>query len=118
MGSAAATPPAALDRIYRHVWAEGRAADAESLRGVARELGIDDLDAARAREEVKSQQRANFEAAIADGVFGVPSIVANGEVFWGNDATPMFEAWLDDPALFDTPQMRALRTLPEGVKRP
>jgi len=47
----------------------------------------------------------------------VPTIVANGEIFWGNDATPLFEAWLADPTLFDTPEMRALRDLPEGVKR-
>lgn len=114
---AAGATPAAIDRIFRHVWQEGRAADAESLRAVASELGIGELDAALAREDVKSALRGNFDAAVADGVFGVPSIVAGGEVFWGNDATGMFEAWLDDPALFDTPAMRALRTLPEGVKR-
>lgn len=114
---AAGSTPAAIDRIYSHVWAQGGATDAEALRGVAHELGIEDLDAALARPQVKDALRANFDAAIADGVFGVPSIVAGGEVFWGNDATAMFEAWLDDPLLFDTAQMRALRELPEGVKR-
>lgn len=114
---AAGSTPEAIDRVFRHVWAEGRAADAASLHGVAHALGIDDVDAALARDDVKAALRDNFDAALADGVFGVPSIVAGGEVFWGNDATPMFEAWLDDPALFDTPEMRALRTLPEGAKR-
>lgn len=114
---AAGSTPAAIDRIYSHVWAEGRSPDAESLRGVAGELGIDDFDAAIARAEVKDALRANFDAAIADGVFGVPSIVAGGEIFWGNDATAMFEAWLDDPGLFESPAMRALVGLPEGMKR-
>lgn len=114
---AAGRTPEAIDRIFRHVWSEGRAADVESLHGVAHALGIGDIDAALARDDVKAQLRANFDAAIADGIFGVPSIVANGEIFWGNDATPMFEAWLDDPTMFDTPEMRALRELPEGVKR-
>jgi 2-hydroxychromene-2-carboxylate isomerase len=114
---AAGGTPEAIDRIFRHVWEEGRAADIDSLRSTARALGIDDLDAALARDDVKAALRANFEAAIADGVFGVPSIVAHGEMFWGNDATPMFEAWLANPALFDTPEMRALKALPEGAKR-
>jgi 2-hydroxychromene-2-carboxylate isomerase len=112
---AAGSTPRAIDRIYAHIWAEGRAPDADGLREVARELGIDDLDDALARPDVKDTLRANFDAAIADGVFGVPTIVAGGEVFWGNDATALFEAWLDDPGLFETPEMRALRDLPEGV---
>ena len=114
---AAGGTPAAIDRVFRHVWQDGRAADVDSLRDVARELGIADLEAALARDEVKAALRDNFEAAIADGVFGVPTIVAGGEVFWGNDATAMFEAWLDDPGLFETDEMRALRALPEGIKR-
>ena len=114
---AAGSTPEAIDRLFRHVWGEGGAADADALRGVARELGIDDLDAALARDDVKAALRDHFDAAVRDGVFGVPTLVADGEVFWGNDATAMFEAWLDDPALFDAPAYRALRTLPEGVKR-
>ena len=108
----------AIDAIFVHLWREGRAGDTpESLREVARRLGIDDIESALARPDVKSTLRENFDAALADRVFGVPSIVADGEVFWGNDATPMFEQWLDDPAAFDTEAMRALRDLPEGVRR-
>lgn len=114
---AAGATPQAVDRVMRHVWAEGSGTDTDALRDPARDLGIEDLDAALARDEVKRQLRVNFDHAVADGVFGVPSIVAGGEVFWGNDATPMFEAWLDDPGVLDTPAMRALRTLPEGARR-
>lgn len=115
---AAGSSATAIEAIYAHLWREGRAGDnAESLRGVAGELGISDIETALAQPEVKERLRANFEAAIADGVFGVPSIVANGELFWGNDATPMFEQWLADPVAFETENLRALRTLPEGIRR-
>lgn len=115
---AAGTTPEAIDAIFAHVWREGRAGDTpDALREVAAHLGIDDVEAALARPEVKATLRENFEAALSDRVFGVPSIVAGGEVFWGNDATPMFEQWLDDPTLFETPTMRALCDLPEGVRR-
>ena len=114
---AAGSTPDAVDRIYSHLWADGGSPDVPGLREVARALGIDDLETALAAPHVKDALRANFDAAVADGVFGVPTVVAGGEIFWGNDATALFEAWLDDPTLFDTPEMRALRDLPEGVKR-
>jgi 2-hydroxychromene-2-carboxylate isomerase len=115
---AAGSSTAAVDAIFHHLWRDGRAGDSpSSLREVATHLGIADVDAALARPEIKASLRRNFESALADGVFGVPSIVAAGEVFWGNDATAMFEQWLDDPALFESPRMRALRDLPVGVRR-
>jgi hypothetical protein len=61
--------------------------------------------------------RRNFDAAIADGVFGVPSIVSEGVVFWGADATAMFEDFLDDPALVSSAEMRRLEALPVGAAR-
>jgi 2-hydroxychromene-2-carboxylate isomerase len=115
---AAGSSAAAIDAIFAHLWREGRAGDSPAaLRDVASGLGIEDIDATLAQPEVKATLRANFEAALAAGVFGVPSLVADGEVFWGNDATPMFEHWLADPAAFDSEAMRALRSLPEGVRR-
>ena len=115
---AAGSNPHAIDAIFAHLWREGRAGDdAAALRDVGAALGIDDVAAAIARAEVKQALRDNFDAALADGVFGVPSIVADGEVFWGDDATPMFEDWRRDPAAFETPAMRALKAWPEGVRR-
>lgn len=34
------------------------------------------------------------EEALAEGVFGAPFFVADGEPFWGQDRLPMLEAWL------------------------
>jgi 2-hydroxychromene-2-carboxylate isomerase len=108
----------AIDAIFAHLWRDGRAGDtAAALRDVAALLGIDDVDAALARPDVKETLKRNFDAALADRVFGVPSLMCEGEVFWGNDATPMFEQWLADPAAFETDTMRALRHWPEGVRR-
>jgi 2-hydroxychromene-2-carboxylate isomerase len=38
---------------------------------------------------VKAKLRANCKEAIAAKVFGVPSLVIDGTVFWGQDATDM-----------------------------
>jgi 2-hydroxychromene-2-carboxylate isomerase len=115
---AAGSTAEAIDAIFAHLWREGRAGDSPALlRDVAAAIGIDDVDSAVSTPDVKSALRSNFEAALAAGVFGVPSLVAGGQVFWGNDATPMFEQWLADPAGFESEAMRALRTLPEGLQR-
>jgi 2-hydroxychromene-2-carboxylate isomerase len=36
-------------------------------------------------------------AAEADGVFGVPTFILNGEMFWGGEHLPDLRALLDDP---------------------
>ncbi len=54
--------------------------------------------------------------AIALGVFGVPTLVHDGELFWGEDATGMFlqslrTGWLS------TPEAQRVSTLPVGIQR-
>ncbi len=59
--------------------------------------GLDqDASALLARAEtadVKAALRANTDAAVALGVFGAPSFVVNGELFWGNDRLDDALAW-------------------------
>ena len=109
----------AVDLLFRHLWEHGRAGDsAEALAEVARELGITDMPAALARDEVKRALADHGAEAIARGVFGVPTLVIGDQLFWGNDATAMALQFLDDPALLDTPEMRRLDALPVGQQRP
>ena len=113
---AAGCSDAAIDAIFDHLWRDGlRGDDAESLAPVAEKLGVDIR--AIADPAVKAQLQSNFDAAVADGVFGVPTLVAGGEVFWGEDATAMFEDWLRDRAAFEAGEMTRVTTLPMGAVR-
>jgi len=115
---AAGTTWPAITAIFAHIWKDGRAGDdAQSLADVARALGIDDVAAAIAREDVKTALRTNTEAALAAGVFGVPTLRIGGELFWGNDATALIEDWLDTPSRFDAPEYRRIATLPRAIER-
>jgi 2-hydroxychromene-2-carboxylate isomerase len=110
---------AAVHALFAHIWEDGHAADSiEALAEVARALGVDDPAAAIAAPAVKQQLAANGAEAIALQVFGVPTIVVDGELFWGNDATAMAQAYLADRALFDTPEMRRIDALPAAAERP
>ena len=50
-------------------------------------------------------------------MFGVPSYLAGGEVFWGTDALDFFKAWLADPALLNDPDIARLDALEVGAQR-
>lgn len=109
---------ALVQRLYRFVWAEGRSSDDPAQwRELLSELRIDDADALIATPEVKDRLRQNTEAAITAGVFGVPSFVVDGEIFWGYDSIDFVRDFLVDPGLFETPGMRAADTMPEGASR-
>lgn len=108
----------AITAIFEHIWKHGRVGDGnEALSEVAHALGIDDVAAATSRDDVKSALRTNTEAAIADGVFGVPTLRVGDETFWGNDATPMLIDWLDHPQRFAEAEYRRIETLPRAVER-
>ncbi len=66
---------------------------------------------------VKQALRRTTEEAIARGVFGVPTFWVDGELFWGFDATGMLLDYLNDPSLFQDPEMQRISNLPVGVQR-
>ena len=108
---------AAVDAIFAHIWEHGRVGDSvEALADVAKSLGIDDLAAAIAHDEVKRELLANGEAAMALGLFGVPTLKVRDELFWGNDATELALAYAHDPATLDA-EMRRVDALPEAIQR-
>lgn len=59
----------------------------ESVLEAGRRAGISaaELEAALPEQTVKDSLRAVTEEAIAQGVFGVPTIVLGTELFWGDD---------------------------------
>ena len=90
-----------VEAVMRHAWRGGAdASDAARLQALARELAPA-RDAASA--DVKAELRAATDAAIARGVFGVPTFEIDGRLFWGFDALPMLRAALLGNAWFDGP---------------
>jgi 2-hydroxychromene-2-carboxylate isomerase len=76
------------------VWAEERdLADPATLRKIAAEQGLDGerLLAAAGSEAVAATYQAYTEAAIAAGVFGAPSFLLDGELYWGQDRLDFVE---------------------------
>jgi 2-hydroxychromene-2-carboxylate isomerase len=86
------------ETIFRHVWQDGlEAADSARVEVLTRALRPRrDVQAA----DVKEQLKTNTECAIAAGVFGVPTLEADGRLFWGLDSLSMLRDYLDGGAWF------------------
>ena len=106
-----------VGRIFDFIYGRGRNVEGAALLELGRELGLDDLETRITDPQVKERLRENTNEAISAGVFGVPSFVARGELFWGDDATDMFLDFIKNPALFEDPEMVRLSNLPMGVRR-
>lgn len=104
--------PDAVKRIFDSIWMSGANAG-EAFPSLCRELGVDDQQI----QEAKDLLRRNTEEAAARGVFGVPSFVAHGEVFWGADAVDFLKAFLRDPEVLRNEEMRRVDALPVGAAR-
>lgn len=106
----------AVDAVFDWIWGQGHAGDSlEALAPLAAALGVD--SAAIGSDATKAALRANTEAAIAAGVYGVPTLVFDGSMFWGNDAHAFALAALHDPGVLDDPEMRRVGALPVAVQR-
>ena len=104
----------AVKRIFGALWMSGENANEPArFAALCRELGIDPTQLAEEKERLK----ANTEEAASRGVFGVPSFVVDGEVFWGADAIDFLNAFLADPAVVRNDEMRRLDSLPVGAAR-
>ena len=102
---------------FRLVWGEGRDPEsAETAAVLAAALNV--AGTAVQDPAVKDRLRSNTEAAVAAGVYGVPTLAIGQELFWGLDAMPMARAYLADPGLFDRGEMARVSNLPISVERP
>jgi 2-hydroxychromene-2-carboxylate isomerase len=108
----------AVRTIFRYLWRDGgEVASEEGWTGLCRRLQVRDADARIQDPAVKEELRRNTEDACRLGVFGVPTFVIDGELFWGFDATELVLDFLRDPGLFGRGELARVSELPLGVQR-
>jgi 2-hydroxychromene-2-carboxylate isomerase len=108
--------PEAVKRIFNDLWMSGaNATDPQRFSALCKSLGVD--PARLSAPEVKDALRTNTEHAAARGVFGVPSFVIDGEVFWGADSIDFAKAFLEDCSVLRNDEIRRVDVLPVGAAR-
>ena len=90
--------PEVVRGIFHFIYGKGRNLEDEaSITELGTSMGIADAYKRISEPRIKEQLKINTDEAIAAGVFGVPTFVAGGTLFWGDDATNMFLNYLRDP---------------------
>ncbi len=106
----------AIGRIFEAVWTTGRDPnDPVAFAALAASLQID--LARLGSTQIKDALRVETDQALARGVFGVPTLIVDDELFWGADAMSMIEAYLCDPTILETEEMQRTKSLPVGASR-
>jgi 2-hydroxychromene-2-carboxylate isomerase len=109
-----------VESIFKHVWCSGlEATDAQRFEALQLHL----LSQAHLTSkdpqslEVKQLLQQQTQQAIDLGLFGVPSIVVDGQIFWGQDALPMLRAYLQGDVWFESADWVDAGKLPVGIRR-
>jgi 2-hydroxychromene-2-carboxylate isomerase len=113
---AAGNTPQAIGRIFEALWTTGmHPADENAFHALALSLQVD--PARLADPAIKDTLRRETDAAAMRGVFGVPTLMVDDELFWGADALEFAQAYLDDPGIVATAEMKRAANLPAGATR-
>ena len=105
-----------VQRLFRFVWAEGNVPqDEAAFSALLDELGTD--ASALQGDDLKKKLLANGELAVKQGVFGVPSLKIDNELFWGYNATLMATSYLTKYKSYPHEKIKRADSLPEGTGR-
>jgi 2-hydroxychromene-2-carboxylate isomerase len=87
------------DTVFRRFWNhEIELDDLAAISGIISELGGSALDfQAYVEGPARAEHDRIIDEAEALGVFGVPTMVFNGELFWGGDRIPMLIERIRNP---------------------
>ena len=95
--SAGKNPAGYIGTAFRAAWAEDR--DLGARETIAQLIEAQGFDAqailtAAASDQIRQAYAANGQLAVEADVFGSPSYVLDGEVFWGQDRLDLLDAML------------------------
>jgi 2-hydroxychromene-2-carboxylate isomerase len=118
LATAAEARPEIVHAIFRFVWQDGRMPDTPlEWFELTSLLGMPNADAHISASRVKDELRAATDAAIARGVFGVPTLAIDDRLFWGFDATEMALDYLQGAPVFHSDAYARIRDIPVGAER-
>jgi 2-hydroxychromene-2-carboxylate isomerase len=93
-----------ISALFDAVWVRGlHVSEVAVVEQIGDEIGLGGaaLVAEAQSDEAKARLRQDTDDAIARGVFGVPTMEVDGEIFWGYDDFPYLEPFLEGKDLLE-----------------
>ena len=103
-----------IQHLFRACWKDGRPIDSSDA---LKHLIDEDTLKQAASPQAKQMLKDNTQEALEKGVFGVPSVVVGGEVFWGFDSFPHLERYLQGQDPVDPNLVERWDRLPASASR-
>ena len=106
-----------VSKIFQVIWTkELDPTSEECWNAVCSSLGVRDATPLISAPAVKDSLRSNTELAIELGVYGVPTLCYDNELFWGLDSLDVLLDYLEKPDLFNREAMTRLKHIKDGTK--
>ncbi|TMQ18683.1 MAG: 2-hydroxychromene-2-carboxylate isomerase [Deltaproteobacteria bacterium] len=109
-----------IDAVFAAIWQVGEGIETPgAVSRLAAAVGLDGdaIERAAAEPDAKARLRAQTDEAIAAGVFGVPTIAVDGELFWGVDALDLLDAYLEHREPVPAELVARWEALPASIQR-
>ena len=107
--------PQVTRRVFEHIWRDGH--DPNDDESWDRLTGQIDQGTATT-STMPHDLRRNTDEAVQAGVFGVPTLMIENEMFWGVDALPMARAYIADRTLFEKGELGRLASIENPLTSP
>jgi 2-hydroxychromene-2-carboxylate isomerase len=109
-----------MKSLVDSAWGKGLdISDPKVVESVAINCSIDPVALFHAAntEETKQALRKNTEDAVVHGVFGVPTVRAGDEIFWGSDRLGQLDKFLQGKLVVDHDKLDKMLDIPRGSDR-
>ncbi len=101
--------PQLISQLFDAIWTENLDPGTDAGRWqIFSQIGLDDAEALIHDSAIKAQLISNTQKAAASGIFGVPTMTADGHLFWGLDSLEMLSDYLSSPSILSTQAMQRL----------
>jgi 2-hydroxychromene-2-carboxylate isomerase len=112
----------AIDSVFRSIWVDGHQPDNPAgFSAMVNALDFEGGEAAAQKKiaspEIKRELQENGALALEQKVFGVPTLVVEGEIFWGLDSFDMLLHFLDHPDYFRSEEMLRINAVLPSASR-
>ena len=107
-------------RTLDAAWREGKDITSDAvISEIADSIGLNgqELLGKAQTAVIKGRLRLQTERAIQAGVFGVPTLAVDDEIFWGNDRLPLLSAYLQGKLPTDKAKVAEILSRPRAADR-
>ncbi len=101
--------PQLISYLFDAIWTENTDPGNDAgRRQIFSQTGFDDAETVASDPRIKARLISNTQKAAEIGIFGVPTIVADGHLFWGFDSLEMLADYLSEPSILTSQTMQRL----------